>query len=72
MSEARLLVEADGRSLPADESRAVWERFSAWMDAHPGDLAGFASKEGYAGAHAESRGGKAVLTLRSREPGVAR
>jgi hypothetical protein len=61
--DARLLVIADGRKLPDDEARAVWTRFSAWMDEHPGDMDGFARREGWATARPETRDGKAVLVL---------
>lgn len=36
----------DGIDLPKTEALAVWQKFSAWMDAHPGDLAGFAEEIG--------------------------
>lgn len=41
----------DGVELPEVEARALWERFSDWMEEHQGDLAGFASKEGFASVH---------------------
>jgi len=45
---AYLSVVVDGVALPEADARAFWERFSAYMDAHRGDLAGFARVEGFA------------------------
>ncbi len=64
--DARLVVIADGRTLPDEEARAIWRRFSAHLDAHENDFAGFARKEGVASAKTESRAGKAVLVLGPR------
>jgi hypothetical protein len=64
--DSRLVVLVDGRPLPDQEARVLWTRFSAHMGEHPGDERGFAAKEGYASAHPESRGGKAVLVLTSK------
>jgi len=64
--KARLAVLVDGAALPDDEARKIWERFSAHMDAHQGDMAGFASVNGYASAAPEYRHGQAVLVLVSR------
>ena len=61
-----LAVLIDGVALPEDEARAMWERFSAWMEEHRGDLAGFAKQEGFASAHPGVDNGKPVLLL-SRE-----
>ncbi len=36
----------DGIDLPKAEALGVWQKFSAWMEAHPGDLAGFAEEIG--------------------------
>lgn len=46
-----LKVLVDGAPLPEAEARAVWERFSAHMEANRGDLAGFAAAEGWASVH---------------------
>ena len=46
-----LSVTVDGVPMPAEEARAFWKRFSDHMDAHKGDLAGFARAEGYASVH---------------------
>ena len=59
MTALRVLVE--GVALPDEEARALWRRFSAWMDANVGDLAGFAHAEGFASLHPEMHGGSPVL-----------
>ena len=59
MTALRVLVE--GVALSDDEARAIWRRFSAWMDANVGDLAGFARAEGFASLHPEMHGGSPVL-----------
>lgn len=51
----------DGESMPEDEARAFWKRFSDWMEAHRGDLQGFATQEGFRSVHPETRQGQAVL-----------
>ena len=61
MKERALVVLVDGAPLPDDEARRLWERFSAWMEEHPGDLAGFAAKEGYASVHPGVENGRPVL-----------
>jgi hypothetical protein len=43
------------------EALAFWERFSAWMEEHRGDLAGFAAQEGYASVHPGVLGDRPVL-----------
>jgi hypothetical protein len=53
----------DGRPLPETEARALWQRFSAWMDEHQGDLAGFAKSEGFASVHPELHAGDPVLVV---------
>jgi hypothetical protein len=57
----RLAVVVDGAPLPDDEALAFWDRFSAWMEDHRGDLAGFAATEGYASVHPGVDGDKPVL-----------
>jgi hypothetical protein len=37
--------------MPEAEAREFWKRFSSHMDAHKGDLAGFAKAEGFASVH---------------------
>lgn len=64
--ESRLAVFVDGRALPEEEARAIWIRFSTWMDEHRGDFDGFAKQEGFVSARPETQGGKAVLVLSSK------
>lgn len=64
--ESRLVVIVDNRALPDDEARAIWVRFSLWMDEHRGDMDGFAKQEGFVVARPETREGKAVLVLSSK------
>lgn len=58
---APLAATIDGEPLGDEEARALWKRFSAWMDEHKGDLAGFATSEGLASVHPEMHGERAVL-----------
>lgn len=69
--ESRLAVLVDNRPLPDEEARALWIRFSEWMDEHRGDFDGFAKKEGFVSARPETRGGKAVLVLSTKPAGPA-
>ena len=48
---ALLSAMVDGVPLPEAEARALWERFSDWMEEHQGDLAGFATREGFSSVH---------------------
>lgn len=57
----RLAVLVDGAPMAEAEAVAFWERFSAWMDEHRGDLAGFAAQEGYASVHPGLDGDRPVL-----------
>ena len=66
--DARLSLVVDGVVAPAEQARATWQRFSEYMEAHRGDLAGFARTEGFLSAHPRSDGGKAVLVLSHTEP----
>lgn len=62
----RLAVTVDGAPLPEEEARAFWGRFSAWMEEHKGDLAGFAKSEGLASVHPKtSREGALLVASRS-------
>jgi hypothetical protein len=61
MSERRLIVLVDGSPMPDDDAHAFWERFSAWMEEHRGDLAGFAAQEGFASVHPGVDGDRPVL-----------
>jgi hypothetical protein len=61
-----LEVTIDGVKLPEDEARAFWQRFSAHMEAHKGDLGGFAKSEGLASVVPESgRGGASLRCSRA-------
>ena len=44
----KLSVVVDGAPMSEDDARAFWERFSAHMETNKGDLAGFATAEGFA------------------------
>jgi hypothetical protein len=58
-----LAVIVDGVALEEDAARALWERFSAHMEANKGDLAGFAKAEGFSSVHPEMHSGRAVLVV---------
>jgi hypothetical protein len=59
MTTLRVLV--DGEAMPGEEAVAFWKRFSAWMEDHPGDLAGFARSESLSSVLPEMHGGAPVL-----------
>jgi hypothetical protein len=61
-------VLVDGVPMPDDAARALWERFSAWMEEHQGDLAGFAKQEGYASVHPGVEAGRPVLRASKKDP----
>ena len=61
-------VLVDGTPLPDEEARALWARFSEWMEEHHGDLGGFAVKEGYASVHPGVEGGRPVLRASKTAP----
>jgi hypothetical protein len=56
-----LRVLVDGKALEREDAVAFWKRFSAWMDAHEGDLAGFARSEGLLSVQPEMHDGTPVL-----------
>ena len=56
-----LAVYVDGSPMPEDDARAFWQRFSDFMEANKGDLAGFAAKEGFASVHPGVENGRPVL-----------
>jgi hypothetical protein len=56
-----LAVFVDGSAMPEPDARAFWARFSAWMEEHRGDLAGFAANEGFASVHPGVENGLPVL-----------
>jgi hypothetical protein len=62
-------VLVDDVPLAEDAARALWTEFSAHMDAHQGDTAGFAKKKGWASVVPEFRRGKAVLVVKTGAPG---
>jgi len=57
----RLAVLVDGTPMEAKEALAFWERFSTWMEEHRGDLAGFATQEGFLSVHPGVDGDRPVL-----------
>jgi hypothetical protein len=63
-----LRVFIDGTPLADLEGRALWQRFSAWMEEHKGDLAGFAAAEGFASVHPELHGGEPALIASRTAP----
>ena len=63
-----LQVLVDGVALPTEEAIAFWKRFSAWMDEHPGDLAGFAEGEGLSSVVPEMHSGAPVLVASRTAP----
>ena len=63
-----LSVTVDGVPMPEAEARAFWKRFSAHMDAHKGDLAGFAKAEGYASVHPGVGPSGAVIVVSRTAP----
>jgi hypothetical protein len=64
-TKARLAVEIDGKRLSDDEARAVWQRFSEFMDASNGDFAAFAKDEGVALVATRTVNGQAILMVTS-------
>ena len=62
---SRLAVLVDGAPLDPDASRALWTEFSAHMDEHRGDMAGFAKAKGWHSVAPEYQQGKAVLVVRT-------
>lgn len=67
-ARAPLRVTVDGVALPEEEGRAMWAKFSAYMEEHRGDLGGFAKSEGFLSAHPRSADGAAVLVLSRTAP----
>ena len=64
----RLGVLVDGVPLGDAEAHAFWDRFSLYMDAHRGDLAGFAAQEGFASVHPGVDGDRPVLRASKTAP----
>lgn len=67
---SKLAVLVDGVALDAEPARALWTEFSAHMDEHKGDMAGFAKKKGWQSVAPEFRQGKAVLVVKTGAPAV--
>jgi hypothetical protein len=67
-----LAAIVDGAPLGEDEARALWKDFSAHMDEHEGDMAGFAKKKGWLSVAPEYRRGQAVLVVKTGKPAAAR
>jgi hypothetical protein len=63
-----LRVLIDGTPLAEPEARALWQRFSAWMEEHVGDLGGFARAEGFVSIHPELHDGEPVLVASRSAP----
>jgi hypothetical protein len=61
----------DGEALEQDEARELWAHFSAWMDEHPGDLAGFASALGVTSVRPALDAKGAVLVVSTTEAQTA-
>ncbi len=66
MTTLRVLL--DGEPMPAEDGVAFWKRFSAWMEEHPSDLAGFARSEGLSSVHPEMHAGAPVLVASKSAP----
>jgi hypothetical protein len=62
---SRLAVLVDGAPLDPDAARALWTEFSAHMDEHRGDMAGFAKKKGWKSVAPEYQKGRAVLVVKT-------
>ena len=67
----RLGATVGGKLLESEQARALWERFSAYMDVHRNDFAGFAKSEGWAHASVGPYGTGAMLTLGNDAPKAA-
>jgi hypothetical protein len=63
-----LRVRVDGAPLDEGPAQAFWKRFSAWMEDHAGDLAGFARAEGLLSVHPRMEGGEPVLVASRTVP----
>ena len=63
-----LRVVVDGVAMGDAEAIDTWHRFSAYMDEHKGDLAGFAKQEGFASIHPAMEKGLPVLVASRSAP----
>jgi hypothetical protein len=64
--KARLAVTVDGKALADAEAREIWLAFSAHMEEHEDDTAGFAKSRGWASATPTYLKGQAVLVVKTR------
>ena len=71
-SRPRLAVLLDGAPLAEEEARALWTGFSAHMDEHRGDMAGFAKLRGYHEVRPEYQKGQAVLIVSTTAEAAAK
>ena len=67
-----LAAVVDGAPLAEAEARELWKEFSAHMDEHQGDMAGFAKKKSWQSVAPEYRKGQAVLVVKTGKPVEAR
>jgi hypothetical protein len=63
-----LRVVVDGVAMSDEQAIDTWHRFSAYMDEHKGDLAGFAKQEGFASIHPAMEKGLPVLVASRSAP----
>jgi hypothetical protein len=64
----RLAARVDGAALFDEDARALWTSFSAHMDEHQGDIAGFARARGFTRVTPQYEKGQAVLVAWTKEP----
>ena len=62
---SQLAAVVDGKPSEPSDAKALWERFSAYMDEHQGDFDGFAKQEGLLSARVDVVQGVPTLTLSS-------
>jgi hypothetical protein len=67
-SAALLRAVVDGVALSEPDAAALWKRFSAHMEEHKGDLAGFAAQEGFASVHPAMDAGGPLLVASRTSP----
>jgi len=62
---SQLAAVVDGKTAEPSDAKALWERFSSYMDEHQGDFDGFAKQEGLLAARVDVVQGVPTLTLSS-------
>ncbi len=67
MARSRLAALVGDKKLDEAEARALWAKFSAYMETHKNDFEGFAREQGFARCAVAAEGGVATLTL-TNEP----